>query len=196
MHSVLRFFTPLFLLVSIALTVTKTFSACHFDFRVCGINLETFGVALTCRCTGHSGTVMALSCSISDSTSTAQSSSLSFRLSKSPFQLSQYLVTEMLSGALSWSLSTGWWLIGLIQRTFNIWTHPPGMSFADKAGGKGDLPDNLNAAAPSCWKSDQDALMISSMSEMYPTAVICLFCARDSFCVAHKFWLPCHIAKQ
>ena len=50
-----------------------------------------------------------------------------------------------------------------------------GRSFADKAGGKGDLSDSLNAAAPSCWESDQDALMISSVSEMYPTAVICLF---------------------
>jgi hypothetical protein len=33
MHSVLLFFIPLFLVVSIALTVTNTFSACFFDFR-------------------------------------------------------------------------------------------------------------------------------------------------------------------
>jgi len=31
---------------------------------------------------------------------------------------------------------------------------------------------------------------------MYPTAVICLFCAGDSFCVAPRFWLPCHISKS
>jgi hypothetical protein len=49
------------------------------------------------------------------------------------------------------------------------------MSFPDKAGGKGDLSDNLNAAAPLCQNSDLEALTISSMSEMYPTAVICLF---------------------
>ena len=55
---------------------------------------------------------------------------------------------------------------------------------------------NLNAAAPSWWTSDQDALTIFSVSEMYPTAVICLFWARDSFCVAHRLLLPCHISKK
>jgi len=101
----------------------------------------------------------------------------------------------MLSGALSPSLSTGWWLILRIRWTFNIWVRPPGRSFADKGGGKGDLSDNLNAAAPSCWKCDQDALMTSSMSEMYLTAVIFLFRGWDSFWVARRFWLPCHIFK-
>jgi len=101
----------------------------------------------------------------------------------------------MLSGVLSSSLSTGWCLILLIQRTFNIWVGPPGMFFADKAGGKGDLSDNFNAAAPSCWKSDQDALTISSVSEMYLTAIICLFWAQSCICVALTFWLPCHISK-
>jgi len=38
--------------------------------------------------------------------------------------------------------------------------------------------------------------MISSVSRMYPTAVICFFWARDSFCVAHTFWLPCHISTK
>jgi len=109
---------------------------------------------------------------------------LSFGLSNSPFQFSQSSVSEMLSGALSSSLLTGWCLILRTQRTFKIWVCPPGRSFANKAGGKGDLSDNLNAAAPSCCKSDQDALTISSVSEMYPTAVICLFWARNSFCVA------------
>jgi len=189
-------FTPLFLLVSIALTVTNTFSACLFDFRVGWISLGTFGAALTSRCSWHSGSSMLLSWSISDSTSAAQSSSLSFGLSKSPFQLSQSSVSEMLSGALSSSLVTGWRLILQIRQTFKIWVHPPGRSFAGKSGGKGDLSDNLNAAAPSCWKSDHDALMISLVSEMYPTAVICMFWARDSFGVAHRFWLSCHISKK
>jgi len=102
----------------------------------------------------------------------------------------------MLWGAVSSLLSTGWRLILRIRRTFTTWIRPPGRSFADKPGGKGDLFDNLNAAAPWCWKSDQDALTISSVSEMYPTAVICLFWARDSFCVARRFWLPCHISKK
>jgi len=102
----------------------------------------------------------------------------------------------MLSGALSLSLSTGWQLIFWIRRTFKIWVLPPGRSFADKPGGKGDLCDNLNAAAPSGWKSDQDALTISAVSEMYPTVVVCLFWARDSFWLAYRFWLPCHISKK
>ena len=38
--------------------------------------------------------------------------------------------------------------------------------------------------------------MISSVSEMYPTAVIYLFWACDFFVVAHRFWLPCHISKM
>jgi len=189
-------FPPLFLRVSTALTVTNTFSACLFDFRVGRTNPGTFGAALTSCCSGHSGSSMPLLGPISDSSSAAQSCSLSFALSKSPFQFSQSSVSEMLWGALSSSHSTGWWLILRIWRTFKIWVRPPGRFFADKAGGKGDLSDNLNAAAPSCWKSDQDALMHSSVSEMYPTAVICLFWARDSFWVAHRFWLPCHISKK
>ena len=38
--------------------------------------------------------------------------------------------------------------------------------------------------------------MISSVSEMYPTAVICLLWARDSFCVARRWRLPCHNSKM
>jgi len=186
-------FTPLFLLVSIALPIINTIPACLLDFRVGQINQETFGAALTSRCSGHSGSSMLLSCSISDSTSTMQSSSLSFGLSKSPFRLSQASVSKMLSGALSSSLSTGWQLSVRILGTFNIGVRPPGRSFVDKGGGKGDLPDNWNAATPSCWKSDYDALTIS---EMYPTVVICLFWARDSFWVTHRFWQPCYISKK
>jgi len=38
--------------------------------------------------------------------------------------------------------------------------------------------------------------MISSVSEIYPAAVISLFSTRDSYCVAWWFWLPCHISNQ
>jgi len=128
--------------------------------------------------------------------SAAQPSSLSFELSKSPFQLRQFSVSEMLSGTLSSSLWTGWWLIFWIWQTFKIWVRPPGRIFAGKGGGKGDLSDNLNAAAPSCLTSDQDALTISSVSKMYSTAVIYLFWTRNSFCVARRFWLPWHICTK
>ena len=94
------------------------------------------------------------------------------------------------------SLSARWRLIGLIRRTFNTRVCPPGSFFEDKAGGTGDFFDNFNAAAPSCWKCDHDALTISSVSEMYPTAVICSFWPWDSFCVAHRFRLPSHISKM
>jgi len=93
-------FTPLFLLVSISLTVINSFTSCLFDFRVGWINLGTFRTALTSCYSGYSGSSMLVSYSISDSTSAAQSSSLSFGLSKSPFQLSQSSLSEMLSGAL------------------------------------------------------------------------------------------------
>jgi len=92
-------------------------------------------------------------------------------------------------------VSSGWQLIFRIWWTIKIWVLPPGRSFADKAGGKGILSDNSNAAAPSGWKSDQDALTISAGSEMYHTAVICLCWACDSFCIARMFLLPCHISK-
>jgi hypothetical protein len=67
----------------------------------------------------------------------------------SPFQFSQFSVSEMLAGELSSSLSAGWRLIRLIRRKFNTSVRPQGRSFADKAGGTGDFSDNLNAAAPS-----------------------------------------------
>jgi len=190
------FITPIFLLGWIVLTITNTFPACPVDFHVGQIILGTFGVVLTSRRSGHAGTLLALSSSLSDSTSAVQWSSLSSGFLKSTSQLSQYSVSEMLSDTLSLSHWTGWQLICLIQRIFNIWVRPPGRSFADNARGKGDLPDNWNVAAPSCWKSDQNALTISSVSEMYPTAVIGVFWARDSFCVAHRSWLPCHVSKR
>jgi len=189
-------FAPLFLLVSIALTVINTFSACLFDFHVGRINLGTFHAGFTSCCSGYSGSSIVLSCSITDSKSAAQSTSLWFGLSKSPFQWSQASVSEMLAGGLSLSLSTELQLILRIWRTFNTWVRSPGRSFADKGGGKRDISDNLNAAAQSCWKSDHDALTISSVSELCPMAVICLIGAQDFFRVAHRFWLPCHIPKK
>jgi len=190
------FLFPLILHVSVALTITNTFPVFFFDLRVSPINPGTFGAAHTSCCSGHSRSSKQLSSSTSDSLSASQSSSHSFCLSKSPFQLSQFPVSEMLSGVLSSWLSAAWLAIRLIRLTFNTWVCSPASSFADIAGGNGDLSDNLNAAAPSCWKSDQDALMLSSISGMYTTAVICLFWACDSFCVVRRFWLPCHISKK
>ena len=148
------FFTALFLLVSTALTITNTLSACLFDFRGGWIDPGTFSVVHTSCCSGHSGSSMWLPGSTLDWTSAVQLPSLSFVLSRSSCQFSQSSVSEMLSGTLLTSVSTEWWFILLIPRIFNIWVRPPGRFFADKAGGKGDLSDNLNAAAPSCYKSD------------------------------------------
>jgi len=190
------FLFPLFLLVSIALTVRINFSAIVFDLRDGQINPGTFGAALTFRCAGVSGFSMTSSRSKSDSSSASQSSSLTFGLSKSPFQLSQLSASEMNQGGQSTSLSIGCRLISLIRHSFNIWVHPRTRSFEDKPGGWGDLSDKSNAAAPSWWKFGQNAITISSVSEMYPMVVICLFWAWDSLCVAQRFWLPCHISKR
>jgi len=148
-------------------------------------------MARTSCCSWHSGSSMLVFGCISYLSSAAQSPSLSFVLSKSPFQFSQSSVSETLSGVLSSSLSTEWWLSLRTQGIFKIWVRPPGRFFAAKAGGNGDLSDNLNAAAPSCCKSAQAVLTISSVSEMYPTVVIYLFGARDSFRVAFRISLPC-----
>jgi hypothetical protein len=39
-------------------------------------------------------------------------------------------------------------------------------------------------------------LTLCSVSEMYPTAVVWLFWARDSVWIALQFWLPCHSSKK
>jgi len=132
------FLILLFLLVSIILTVIIVFSAFFFDCQISQMNPGTFGAALTFRCSRVSESSLLLSSSIFDWMSASQSFLLLFGLSKSPFQLSQFSVSEMLSGELSLSLLAGWWSIGLIERTFNSWVRPPGRSFADKAGGTGD----------------------------------------------------------
>ena len=190
------FLFPSYLLVWFAVTIINPCSACFIDLHVGRINPGRCGTALTSRCSGVSRAFMPLSHSIFDSSSPSQLSSHTFGWSKSRFQFSQFLVFEKFPDALSSSLSAGWQLILLIRRTFDTLVHSPGMCIADKASSKGDLTDNLNAAAPSCWKFDQDALMICSVSEMYPTTVICVIWAQDSFCIACRFWLPCHISKK
>jgi hypothetical protein len=160
-------FTSLFLLVSIAWTVINTYPACLCDIHVGQTNPGTYGEVLISWCSGHCRCLMPLSRSLSDSTSATQSSMLWFGQSKSPFQLGQWSVSEMLVGLITSALSTGGQLILRIQRTCNIWVHPPGLTFADKAGDKGDLSDNLNAAAPSCGKNHQDGFKNSSVFERF-----------------------------
>jgi len=187
---------PLFSLISYALTVTNTFSACLTALHVGQINPGTFVAVLTSRHSLLPGSWMPLSCSISNSTSAAQSALLSFGLSKSLLRFSKFWMSEMVSGVLSSSFSIRWPSVHLICWTSNIWVRPPGRSCADTGGGKGDRSDNLNAATPWCRKSDQDALTISSVSKMYPMAVSYWFSARESFYVACRLWLPGHISKQ
>ena len=127
------FLFPLFLHVSIALTVTITCSACLLDFHVGRINPGIFGAALTSRCAVVSESSTTLRCSRSDSSSASQTSSLTFELSRSPFQSSQFSVSEMLLGGQTSLLSAGWRWIFLIWGIFNICVRPPRRSFADKA---------------------------------------------------------------
>jgi len=48
-------------------------------------------------------------------------------------------------------ITFGWMTVDfLIWPTFNTTVHSPGRSFEEKACGKGDFSDNLDAAAPSC----------------------------------------------
>jgi len=63
------FLFPLILLLSVALTVTNTFSVFFFDVCVGRIKPGTFGAAHTFRCPGHSGFLKQLSSSRSDSLS-------------------------------------------------------------------------------------------------------------------------------
>jgi len=102
----------------------------------------------------------------------------------------------MHSGELSWSLSTGWLLYLPILWTFHICVRPPSGSFEEKASAKGALSDNWNVALPAYCKSGQDGLTNSSVSEIYPTAAICVFWVRESFRVWRRFRLPCHISEQ
>jgi len=132
----------LLLLVSSILTVITSFSAFFFDRRIGRFYPGTFGAALTFCCWRVSESSLPLSSTIYDSLSASLLSLLWFGLSKSPFQLSQFSVSGMPSGELCSSLSAEWLLICLIWRIFNTWVCPPGRSFADKAGGTGDLSNN------------------------------------------------------
>jgi len=167
-----------------------------FDLHVGRINLGTLSAGFTSHCSWVSGWSTPVPSSMSGSLSASPSCSLSFGLSKSKFQSCQFSVSKMLSCALSSSRSTGWRSIHWIRRMITIWLLSTRMFLTDEAGSKGDLSGNFNAAALSCWKFDQEGLRISSESDIYATAVNCSFWARDSFCVAHRFWLPCHISKK
>jgi len=133
--------------------------------------------------------------SVTDSTSASHISSWPFGLSNSPFQWSQFLMSKKLSVAVFLSLLDRRLTIVFIPWIFDNWNCPAGRSFADTAGGKGDIPGNLNAVATSCWKCHQDALTISTVAEMSSKIVLCSFRAWDCFCVAHRFCLPFHISK-
>jgi len=66
----------------------------------------------------------------------------------------------------------------------------------DQAGLKGNHCDNLNSATPPpCSEGEQEVLRISSVSEMYSTAVMCLCLVCDSFNLVQMFWLPFQISK-
>jgi len=149
-------------------------SACFIILWIGQINSRIFGAALTTQCSRLSNALIPVSSSTSDSLSGSQSSLFSFGYSQSPFQLCQFSVLDMLSGAPSSSLLVGCRSILLIRQILITIVYPPGRLFADKAGGKGDLSDNLNAAAPSVWTVHQEMFMILSVSEMNPMAVICL----------------------
>jgi len=105
-------------------------------------------------------------------------------------------ITDMISGLRLSSLSNGWELILLILRKFHNWVRLPGRSFVDKASGRGDHSDNVNAALSLGSSTDKNAWTISSVSKMNPKVIICLFSVRDSFCVASRFWLPCHTSEK
>ena len=170
------------------------FSLCHWP--PCWWNQSrSMWWALTSWYSGLSEPLKPLPSSILDSSSASQSSLLLFGLSKSPFLITPCLVLETISGVLSSSLSAGWHSILLIRRMFDTWVHLPGRSFADNAGGKGDHCNTLYVAIRTCGHFIQDALMISSVSEMYALGVICMFWVQDSFLVACRFWLPCHTSK-
>jgi len=190
------FLISVFFLVWIIFTVIKTLWAIYYGFCISRINPGTFCEAIIIRCTRDCASSMPLSSNMLDSLFASQLFSLSFGLSKSPLQSSQFSLSEIHSGSLAFSMSAGWWLIRFIRGTFNTWVRHPGRSFADKAVGTGGIFDNLNVAAPSCCKFDQDTLATSSVSEIYPMAVICLFWARYSFCVEYRFWLQWHMSKS
>jgi len=182
--------------VFILVATINSSSVWLIDYCIARINLATCGVAHTSRFSGLTNASMALSSFISKSTFPSQPSSLVFRLSKSSFQFSEFLVLEMHSGALYSSLSAGWKSVLISQQIFDHWARPLERSSVDITGVNVDHSDNSNTAPPSGEIFDQHASMISSVSKMYHTGVLCMFWAWNSFCVAHRFWLPCYISKM
>ena len=185
----------LFLIVSITLTVINLFSAFFLDLYVGRMKPETVGATLTSSCTWHSGSSTALSRFISDPKSASRSLSLLLPLLQSPIQWGQISAFKMLSCILSTSASADWWSIPHIWQTFHTGDHHPWRFHPGNNGCEGNLLNNLNTAEPSYIQHVQDGLMISSVSERYPMAVICLFCTWDFFCIALRLWLPRHISK-
>ena len=144
----------LILLLSIAVPIINPISASYIDLHVSRINLGKCGAALISRCSGISGPSMTWSSCECDSIFATLLTSSTLRFTKSPFQLRQFSVSEMLSGGHCSSLSARWWLILLIRRTLNTWVCPPGWSGGAKAAGNGDFSRNSNSATPSCCKFD------------------------------------------
>jgi hypothetical protein len=130
----------LFLHVSIELKVISTCSGCFM--YLCGgqTNPGTIGMARSSHCSGHLIFWMELSSSTLDLLSTSQLSSLWLQLSKSVIWWRHILGAEMISGRWTMLHSTGWQSIVWIWLTFITWVHPPGRSYAAKAGRNGDLP--------------------------------------------------------
>jgi hypothetical protein len=56
----------------------------------------------------------------------------------------------------------------MIWQTLSTYVCPMAAFFGEKVGGKDDLSENLNTAAPSHCKVDQDVLIISSVSTICP----------------------------
>jgi len=185
---------PLLLHVSIAVTVIKPWRACFIYLGVRRIDLGTYCMVQRTQCLGLPGSYIALPTSTLNLTTACQLYLPSFGLSKSQFLWSQFWMLEIFSSPCSSSLFVGWRLILLFG--FNKWVRPPERSFADNAVGKGHLPYNLNTAAAICGNLAQDNWTISSVSEMYPIAVICLVWEWGSVCIACRFWLHCYISNK
>jgi len=154
LHSDLRFLVPFIPSRFECIDRHQPRLAIFVDLCVGRITPGTLSAAQRSHHSGPSASSMLLFSSRSAGLSSSHSFSLSFGLSKSPCRSSQFWVSEMLSGALSWTLSAVIWLIHWMQRTFITSVRPLERTFADKAGGKRDHSDNLNAAAVLCWKFD------------------------------------------
>jgi len=89
------------------------------DLCVNRIHPRMFAAALTSHSSGVYASLTLMSSPMLQALWASQMYSLSFGLTRSQFQSSQFLISEMRSGALSSSLLAGFWSNLLIQRTFN-----------------------------------------------------------------------------